>query len=171
MLFAEGSSSASSAWRSVSRSPDFTLSVDSSSATRSPSSVTSVGVIVTTNPCRPAASGCSSRVRYAVITFATLAIGTGVEDPEVPKPPTPSTSTAAWPSRGQAIAGALPASRTRAGSVRWTISGGVLSVAPLQTIATASRTTSSAPSAHVRGCRSDRCRSIGRVALATAARR
>ena len=50
MLFAEGSSSASNAWRSVSRSPAFTLSVDSPSATRSPSSATSAGVIVTTNP-------------------------------------------------------------------------------------------------------------------------
>jgi hypothetical protein len=46
-------------------------------------------------PLSPAASGCRSRVRYAVITLATLAIGTGVEVPEVPKLPTPWTSTAA----------------------------------------------------------------------------
>ena len=95
MLFAEGNSSACSAWRSVIRSPAFTLSVDSPRATRCPSSATSAGVIVTTNPCSPGASGCSRRVRYAVMTFATLAIGTGVVLPDAPKLPTPSTSTAA----------------------------------------------------------------------------
>ena len=62
-LLADGSSSASSAWRSVSRSPALTGRTDCDSDARHSSSATSAGVIVIVKPAAPGPSGCSSSVR------------------------------------------------------------------------------------------------------------
>src|SRR5271163_1162255 len=103
--------------------------------------------------------------------FATLAIGTGVFPPDVPILPTPSTSTAAWPSRGQANAGELPGKRTYAARVRWIETGGALSVAIRHSTATATRTSTSAPTAPHRGRREDTCLIGARAVVDTASGR
>ena len=63
MLFAEGSISASSSWRSDSVSPARTATVDWSIATRSCYSATCAGVIRTRKPSSPGSSGNCFRVR------------------------------------------------------------------------------------------------------------
>jgi len=75
MLFADGSSSACSACRSVNCSPATIGTTDSRSRLRRSVSATSPSVSVIVGPFSPTRSGWSRSTRYAVITFATLAIG------------------------------------------------------------------------------------------------
>ena len=77
MLFADGSSIAVSACRSLSTSPDSTATTDSPSASRAFVSSTSASLTCRWNPSRPGRKGAACRTITAVMTLATLAIGTG----------------------------------------------------------------------------------------------
>ena len=77
MLSAEGSRSASSAWRSVSVSPAATLTSESPSASCDGYSAASDGWTVMSGPEPFAGRGWSRRMTYAVISLATLAMATG----------------------------------------------------------------------------------------------
>ena len=81
------------------------------------------------------------------MTLATLAIGVGMESPETPRLPSPSTSTAACPSAGHASTGEPPGERIYAASVRCRTSGGGRSVAIRNVTAVASGTSTSPPAA------------------------
>src|SRR5205823_3879190 len=64
---------------------------------------------VSAGPSSAGRSGWSRSTRYAVITLATLAMGTGRTAPEEPRLPSPATSTVAWPVAGQGSTGGVPA--------------------------------------------------------------
>src|SRR6201999_2621455 len=77
MLSADGSSSASSAWRSVRVSPAATGTSESPALACDGDAAASDAWTVISGPDPSAGSGWSSRITYAVISLATLAIGTG----------------------------------------------------------------------------------------------
>lgn len=52
--------------------------------------------------------GWSRRIRYAVITLATLAIGAAFWAPDVPNEPMPWTSSAPWPEDGHGMEASPP---------------------------------------------------------------
>jgi hypothetical protein len=56
--------------------------------------------------------------------FATLAIGAGCAAPDEPRPPIPTTSTAACPCAGHGSCGGVPGIVYRSGSVRVTTGSG-----------------------------------------------
>src|SRR6202035_674837 len=104
MLSAEGSSSASSAWRSVSISPAATGTSESPSRACDGYAAASDGWTAITGPDPPAGSGWSCRITYAVITLATLATGTGRVEPGPATRPTPLMPAAETPSAGHETA-------------------------------------------------------------------
>src|SRR2546430_3775107 len=112
MLSAEGSSSAFSAWRSVSLSPATTGTSESPSRTCDGYAAASDAWTVISGPDPPEGSGWSCRITYAVITLATLAIGTGRVAPGPATTPKPLMSAAETPSAGHETA----ASRSRRGA-------------------------------------------------------
>ncbi|CAM5722054.1 hypothetical protein SGLAM104S_05627 [Streptomyces glaucescens] len=99
-LFADAMRMLSRASRSEIRSPAKTSTVDSWPASDCSSAAWSILII---GPSSPLFSGCSRRITYAVMTLATLAIGTGFCSPDEPNVPMPWTSRAAWPSCGHGI--------------------------------------------------------------------
>ena len=104
MLSAEGSSSASSAWRSVSLSPATTGTSESPSRTCDGYAAASDGWTAISGPDPPEGSGWSCRTTYAVITLATLAIGTGRVAPGPATTPKPLMSAAETPLAGHETA-------------------------------------------------------------------
>ena len=96
MLSAEGSSRASRACRSVSTSPAATRTRDWRPAASAAYAAASCAETVSAGPSSAGRSGWSRSTRYAVITLATLAMGTGRTAPEEPRLPSPATSTVAW---------------------------------------------------------------------------
>src|SRR5260370_30810910 len=100
MLSAEGSSSASSAWRSVIVSPATTGTSESPSRTCDGYAATSDDWTAISGPDPPEGSGWSCRTTYAVITLVTLAIGTGRAAPGPAIAPQPLMSAAQTPSAG-----------------------------------------------------------------------
>src|SRR5258707_2049143 len=112
MLSAEGSSSASSACRSVSLSPAATGTSESPSRACDEYAAASDGWTGISGPDSPEGSGWSCRTTYAVITLATLAIGTGRVAPGPATTPKPLMSAAETPSAGHETA----ASRSRRGA-------------------------------------------------------
>ena len=105
MLFAEGSSSACSACSSVSCSPSATETTDSSCRRRRSVSATTDALSVIVGPSSPARSGWSRRIRYAVITFATLAIGAACWFGPACSCDCPERTNAAWPCAGHTVSG------------------------------------------------------------------
>src|SRR5947207_8945706 len=103
-LSAEGSSSASSAWRSVSLSPATTGTSESPSRTCDGYAAASDDWTVISGPDPPEGSGWSCRMTYAVITLATLAIATGRVAPGPATTPKPLMSAAETPSAGHETA-------------------------------------------------------------------
>src|SRR6478735_4900368 len=103
-LSAEGNSSASSAWRSVSLSPATTGTSESPSRTCDGYAAASDGLTAISGPDRPEGSGWSCRITYAVITLATLAIATGRVAPGPATTPKPLMSAAETPCAGQETA-------------------------------------------------------------------
>src|SRR6201984_3038793 len=99
-LSAEGSSSASSAWRSVSISPAATGTTESPSRACDGYAAASDGWTSISGPDPPAGSGWSCRITYAVITLATLATGTGRVEPGPYTTPKPLMSAAEAPAAG-----------------------------------------------------------------------
>src|SRR5579859_3745074 len=99
-LSADGSSSASSAWRSVSRSPAATGTSESPSRTCDGYAAASSGWTVTSGPDPRGGSGWSCRTTYAVITLATLAMATGRVAPGPATMPKPLMSAAETPEAG-----------------------------------------------------------------------
>jgi hypothetical protein len=81
MLSADGNSSASSAWRSVIVSPAAIATSESPSATCDGYSAASDGSTVISGPDPFADRGWSCRITYAVISLATLAMGTCLSAP------------------------------------------------------------------------------------------
>src|SRR2546429_1229624 len=112
MLSADGSISASSAWRSVSISPARTGTSESPSRTCDGYAAASDGWTAISGPDPPPGRGWSCRTTYAVITLATLAIGTGRVAPGPATTPKPLISAAETPSAGHGTA----ASRSRLGA-------------------------------------------------------
>src|SRR6476620_5885458 len=104
MLSAEGSSSASSAWRSVSLSPATTGTSESPSRTCDGYAAASDDWTAISGPDPPGGSGWSCRITYAVITLATLAIATGRVAPGPATTPKPLMSAAETPSAGHKTA-------------------------------------------------------------------
>src|SRR6266496_920675 len=104
MLSAEGSSSAVSAWRSVSLSPAATGTSESPSRACDGYAAASGGWTSISGPDPSAVRGWSCRITYAVITLATLAIGTGRVAPGPYTTPKPLTSAAEAPSAGHETA-------------------------------------------------------------------
>src|SRR5207247_513980 len=104
MLSADGSSSASSAWRSVSISPATTGTSESPARACDGYAAASDGWTAISGPDPPAESGWSCRTTYAVITLATLAIGTGRVAPGPYTTPKPLMSAAEAPSAGHETA-------------------------------------------------------------------
>src|SRR6266702_1214416 len=104
MLSAEGSSSAVSAWRSVSLSPAATGTGESPSRACDGYAAASGGWTSISGPDPSAVRGWSCRITYAVITLATLAIGTGRVAPGPYTTPKPLTSAAEAPSAGHETA-------------------------------------------------------------------
>jgi hypothetical protein len=100
MLSADGSSNASSAWRSVSLSPATTGTSESPSRACDGYAAASGGWTVITGPDPFAGSGWSCRTTYAVITLATLATGTGRVAPGPATTPNPLMSAAETPWAG-----------------------------------------------------------------------
>lgn len=96
-LLPDGSSISSSSLRWLSRCPSRTGAVDSLSECASCAASRSTLI---SGPVSPSLSECPLRITYAVITFVTLAIGTGCCPPVLPNGPMPLTSTLAWPSCG-----------------------------------------------------------------------
>src|SRR6266568_1763014 len=104
MLSADGSSSASSAWRSVSISPAATGTSESPSRACDGYAAASHDWTAISGPDPPEGSGWSYRTTYAVITLATLAIGTGRVAPGPATTPKPLMSAAETPSAGHETA-------------------------------------------------------------------
>src|SRR5215469_14020879 len=104
MLSAEGSSSASSAWRSVMVSPAATGTSESPSRACDGYAAASDGWTVISGPDPSAGRGWSCRTTYAVISLATLAIGTGWVAPGPATAPKPLMSAAETPSAGHETA-------------------------------------------------------------------
>src|SRR5436309_4645786 len=104
ILSAEGSSSAASAWRSVSLSPAATGTSESPSRTCDGYAAASDGWTAISGPDPPPGRGWSCRTTYAVITLATLAIGTGRVAPGPAATPRPLMSAAETPSAGHETA-------------------------------------------------------------------
>src|SRR6185437_6137469 len=96
-LSAEGSSSASSAWRSVSLSPSTTGTSESPSRTCDGYAAASDGWTVISGPDPPRGSGWSCKITNAVITLATLAIATGRVAPGPATTPKPLVSRSGRP--------------------------------------------------------------------------
>src|ERR1700744_4977757 len=108
MLSADGSSSASSAWRSVSVSPATTGTSESPARACAGYAAASDGRIAMRGAGPPAGSGWSCRITYAVMTLATLAIGTGRVAPGPATTPTPLTSAAETPAARHGTAASRP---------------------------------------------------------------
>src|ERR1700756_3645609 len=104
MLSAEGSSSASSAWRSVSLSPATTGTSESPSRTCDEYAAASDDWTAISGPDPPEGSGWSCRTTYAVITLATLAMATGRVAAGPATTPKPLMSAAEVPSPGHETA-------------------------------------------------------------------
>src|SRR5262249_32444083 len=100
MLSAEGSSSASSAWRSVSLSPATTGTSESPSRTCDGYAAASDGWTAISGPDPPEGSGWSCRTTYAVITVATLGRAPGRVAPGPATTPKPLMSAAETPWAG-----------------------------------------------------------------------
>src|SRR2546423_776711 len=149
MLSAEGSKSATSACRSVSTSFAVTFTRERSAASCAGYAAASAEDTVIVGPSSPAASGWSDSTTYAVITLATLAIGAGRAAPDVPRLPTPTTSSAAWPWAGQGSTGGVPGITTDPGSVSATCGSGSgrASRYPAATLTAPSTATSTAATA------------------------
>src|ERR1700750_3268613 len=96
-LSAEGSSSASSAWRGVSLSPAHRGAGASPSRTCDGYAAASDDWTAISGPEPPEGSGWSCRITYAVITLATLAIATGRVAPGPATTPKPLMSAAETP--------------------------------------------------------------------------
>src|ERR1700753_3817253 len=100
MLSADGRSSASSAWRSVSVSPATTGTSESPSRACDGYAAASDDWTAISGPDPPEGSGWSCRTTYAVISLATLAMGTGRVAPGAATTPMPLMSAAEVPSGG-----------------------------------------------------------------------
>ena len=106
MLSADGSSSASSAWRSEIASPAATGTSESPSRACAGYAAASDGWTVISGPDPPAGRGWSCRITYAVISLATLAMGTCRVAPGPSATPMPLMSAAEVPSAGHETAAA-----------------------------------------------------------------
>src|SRR6201990_1923041 len=104
MLSAEGSSSASSAWRSVSLSPATTGTSESPPRNCDGYAAASDDRTAISGPDPPEGSGWSCRTTYAVITLATLAMATGRVAPGPATTPKPLMSAAETPCAGHQTA-------------------------------------------------------------------
>jgi hypothetical protein len=104
MLSADGSSSASSAWRSEIASPAATGTSESRSRACAGYVAASDGWTVISGPDPPAGRGWSCRITYAVISLATLAMGTGRVAPGPSATPMPLMSAVEVPSAGHETA-------------------------------------------------------------------
>ncbi|GAA3163543.1 hypothetical protein GCM10020001_105390 [Nonomuraea salmonea] len=104
-LLPDGTSISSSSRRSRIRRPSTSGTVDSCGRKDSSAAVRST---VINGPWPDGLSGWRRSNTYAVITFVTLAIGTGSAPPLEPSLPTPTTSTAACPSSGHGRGTSVP---------------------------------------------------------------